>query len=414
MAHIKKMTDKPRKLPWRAHIHRKGHKPVVKMFLSKPEAEAWAGEQERSFRLTGLPLTIDELKKHTVREIVQKYLDEVTPTKGSAVSETTVLKKFLKTDLANMSLAYITKRDGYEYRNKRLKETWKGKPIQPSTVRREVNSIQRVFEVAKEEWGMTNLTNPFRALTIKGGEGTSRERTLKDGELERLEAACDKCHGLNRVYVLIAIYLAVHTGMRLQEIFNLTWADIDLNNRRIEIRKSKTDWKSRRKGRTIVIPFRTLSLFMSHAIREINSGTYKDTDTLFMKENGAMTKDAFKQAWGHVLDNADIDDLTFHDLRHEAGTRFDKAGLTKAEHDLMMGHKSRDMTSRYIHAQLSSIQDKLDRFDLKGKTLEEAVAGLTPEKQAADNAKIAARLGMPLTDFLRNLRMPRAVTKPDG
>jgi hypothetical protein len=167
MAHIKRMTDKPRKLAWRAHINRKGHKPIVKMFLTKPEAEAWAGEQERSIRMTGLPLTIDELKKHTVEEIVQKYLDEVTPTKGSSKSETTVLKKFLKTDLANMSLAYISKKDGYEYRNRRLKEIYKGKAIQPSTVRREVNSIQRVFEVAKEEWGMTNLTNPFRGLVSR-------------------------------------------------------------------------------------------------------------------------------------------------------------------------------------------------------------------------------------------------------
>jgi integrase len=384
MAHIKRMTDKPRKLAWRAHINRKGHKPIVKMFLTKPEAEAWAGEQERSIRMTGLPLTIDELKKHTVKEIVQKYLDEVTPTKGSCVSETTVLKKFLKTDLANMSLAYISKKDGYEYRNKRLKETWKGKTIQPSTVRREVNSIQRVFEVAKEEWGMTNLTNPFRALTIKGGEGTSRERTLKDGEFDKLIDACTKCHGLNSVYVPFAIFLAVHTGMRLQEIFNLTWEDIDLNNRRIEVRKSKTDWKSRRKGRTIVMPSRAYVVLMLHIIPEMKNGRLKGTGSLFMKEDGKMTKDAFKQAWGHVLDNAKIDDLTFHDLRHEAGTRFDKAGLTKEEHDLMMGHKSRDMSSRYIHAKLTSIQDKLDRYDLNGKTFKEAAAELTPERREAD------------------------------
>jgi integrase len=388
MAHIKRMTDKKRSLPWRAHINRKGHKPIVKMFVSEDEAELWAGEQERSIRMTGLPLTIDQLKKHTVKEIVQRYLDEVTPSKGCSKSETTVLKKFLKTDLAMRSLANISKTDGYDYRNKRLKDIWRGKPIQPSTVRREVNSIQHVFEIAKEEWGMTNLTNPFRALTIRGGEGTSRERTLRDGELERLEEACKKCHGLNKWYVPLAIYLAVQTGMRLQEIFNLTWKDININNRRIEIRKSKTDWKSRRKGRTIVMPLRAQILLMGNIIPEIKKGTFKETDSIFAKENGGMTKDAFKQAWVHVLDNAEIDDLTFHDLRHEAGTRFDNAGLTKAEHDLMMGHKSRDMTGRYIHAQLKSIRDKLDRYDLNGKTFAEAVAELTPERHAAAKSRL--------------------------
>lgn len=226
---------------------------------------------------------------------------------------------------------------------------------------------------------MTNLINPFRALTIKGGEGNSRERILKDGELRRLDLACAKCHGLNQVYVPLAIYLAVETGMRLQEIFNLTWDDIDLDNRRIRITKSKTDYKSRRKGRTIVMSVNAYALAITHVTPLIASGKFDKSASIFMKEDGPMTKDAFKQAWVHVLANAKIDDLTFHDLRHDAGTRFDNAGLTKAEHDLMMGHKSRDMTSRYIHAHLNSIQDKLDRYDLDGMTWKEFLASRKPK-----------------------------------
>lgn len=67
MAHIKKMTDKLRTLPWRAHVNRKGHK-LVKMFLTRDEAEAWAGELERSIRLSGLPMTINDLKNITVAD----------------------------------------------------------------------------------------------------------------------------------------------------------------------------------------------------------------------------------------------------------------------------------------------------------------------------------------------------------
>ncbi|OIM89399.1 hypothetical protein BLN97_39455 [Bradyrhizobium elkanii] len=111
MAHIKLMDDKPRTLPWRAHINRKGLKPLVKMFASKSEAEHWASEQERGIRLNGLPQTIDALKKHTVKEIVSRYLEEVTPSKGCHVSESTVLKKFLRTDLAAKSLAYVSETD---------------------------------------------------------------------------------------------------------------------------------------------------------------------------------------------------------------------------------------------------------------------------------------------------------------
>src|SRR5271169_6178158 len=124
MASIKKLSDKPRTLPWRAKTKGK-----VRMFKTKDEAQQWAHEYERKVRLTGLPPTIEELKKHTVREIVQKYLDEKTPHKGSAVSETTVLKKFLKRDICKLSLAAIKKYDAYKYRDDRLKEKWRGKLI---------------------------------------------------------------------------------------------------------------------------------------------------------------------------------------------------------------------------------------------------------------------------------------------
>ncbi|MEY9244957.1 tyrosine-type recombinase/integrase [Bradyrhizobium elkanii] len=317
MAHIKLMDDKPRTLPWRAHINRKGLKPLVKMFASKSEAEHWASEQERGIRLNGLPQTIDALKKHTVKEIVSRYLEEVTPSKGCHVSESTVLKKFLRTDLAAKSLAYVSETDGYAYRNKRLKE------VLPSTVRREMNSLQHIFEIARKEWGHNSLKNPFRGITIKGSD-RQRDRRLNEGELGKLEQACKKCHGLNRLYVPLAIYLAVETGMRMQEILNLTWGDLDFEKRRIRIRKSKTDHITGKDGRTIVMSvmaqiFASMLPFkIEHAGGKVSLGP---TDRVFLNRKGKpMTANGFKLAWRHVLENAEIEDLHFHDLRHEAGS----------------------------------------------------------------------------------------------
>ena len=105
MAHIRKLSDKPRKLPWRAQVRRKGHKVLVKMFATRREAEHWATEQERTIRMTGLPHTIDDLKKHTFAEIIRRYRDEITPLKGCHVSETTVLNKLLRHPIASKSLA---------------------------------------------------------------------------------------------------------------------------------------------------------------------------------------------------------------------------------------------------------------------------------------------------------------------
>ena len=343
---------------------------MVKMFATRKEAEHWADENERSIRMAGLPLTIDDLKKVTVGNIVRRYLEEKTPQKASAEREEIVLKRLLlKRDISHLSLASISgqKKYAYGYIADRLKDTWRGKSITPRTVRREINSIQHVFEVAREEWGYTNLANPFRDIHVKGSMHRRRRR-LEIGELEKLEAACKQCLGLNKYYVRLAIHLAIETGMRLQEIFNLTWADVNLETRRIEIRKSKTDYLSDFEGRTIVMT--RYSLFCLMQLVDHLELKRKDVD----KRIFPMEKEAFKQAWANLVKRAGINPsgeerrrLTFHDLRREAGSRFDEAGLTKGEHDLMMGHTNKDMTSLYIHGNLEAIEEKIDRYSFKGE-----------------------------------------------
>ena len=364
MAHVKYMNDKNRTLRWRAHIHRKGMKPLVKMFATRQEAEHWAAEQERTIRLTGLPLTIEELKKVTVADIVKRYMKEKTPHKGCAASELTVLNKFLTRDICFKALAYVTKQDGEDYYKERLNEEWKGKPIQPSTIRRELNSIQHVFVVAQKQY--PQLINPFEGIEIEGSS-RPRRRGLNPGELEKLEEACNSALGQNKTYLRLGIYLALATAMRLDEIFNLTWGDFV--GRTINIRKSKTDGKTGKKGRVIACPL-SVHHILADLSRELHShnptGMYEPDTHLF-----PMTKEAFKQAWRKTVSRAGITGLQFRDLRSEAATRFEKAGLTFGQTQRMLGHEGNTVAERhYLKIDLKEIADKLDMFHF-GKPYEE-------------------------------------------
>jgi hypothetical protein len=60
------------------------------------------------------------------------------------------------------------------------------------------------------------------------------------------------------------------------------------------------------------------------------------------RQNSSTRSDTVKKRAG-------IDDLTFHDLRHEAGSRFDAMGLTKGEQDMMMGHANSDIETPGKH-----------------------------------------------------------------
>jgi integrase len=165
------------------------------------------------------------------------------------------------------------------------------------TISRERNLLQNVFEVAREQWGYTNLTNPFRGLKLKGSR-FKRTRRLEDGEYKQLIEACKKCQGLNRFYVPIGIDLATETGMREQEIFNLRWRDIDFRRRVIHIRKSKTDHLQAIAGRKIVLPWGAMRwlamLKVSEELAEV-----QPLDRIF-----PMTQGAFMQAFDAAVKRA--------------------------------------------------------------------------------------------------------------
>lgn len=362
--HVAKYKLKDRTWRYRAIVKKAGHKPITQAgFLTKATAKRWGDQQYHSLTMTGLPLFRDDLKKQTVGQLFERYLKEIAPSKGSYVTIKATIDKALKYDLAKVSLAYVQRRDVYDYIALRQKEKWRGKPIKNSTIKRDINIFASAFSLANKRWGYNNLPNPFGDLDkdLLAGSNYRRKRRLKKGELEKLEEACDDCLGLNRFYVPLAIYLAIETGMRLQEIFNLVWSDIDFEDRRIEIRKSKTDYKKAYRGRNIVLTIRAAEYLLLLRFALKSKDEFAGDARIF-----PMSTDAFKQSWADLRKRAakeipSVKDLVFHDLRREAGSRFAEAGLTEPEHKIMMGHDSGDMTGLYV-AELQSIQGKLDKY----------------------------------------------------
>lgn len=62
-----------------------------------------------------------------------------------------------------------------------------------------------------------------------------------------------------------------------------------------------------------------------------------------------VSSDALKMCWRRVMAKTLIDDLHFHDLRHEAVSRFFEMGLSMPEVALISGHRDPRMLMRYTH-----------------------------------------------------------------
>jgi len=68
-----------------------------------------------------------------------------------------------------------------------------------------------------------------------------------------------------------------------------------------------------------------------------------------------VTANALRMAWDRLLKRADISGLRFHDLRHEAISRFFEMGLSLPEVALISGHKDPRMLFRYTHLKVESV-----------------------------------------------------------
>jgi integrase len=62
-----------------------------------------------------------------------------------------------------------------------------------------------------------------------------------------------------------------------------------------------------------------------------------------------ITTEAIKRAYIRAVRRAGIEDLRFHDLRHEATTRLFEKGLNIMEVATITGHKDLRMLRRYTH-----------------------------------------------------------------
>jgi len=320
MATIRKRDSK-----WQVQVRRSGHRGISRSFVLRKDAIAWAREMEVRADRSEFPVDTTELNRLTLADIVLRYRDTVSIRKRGYAVECIVLTAFLRHPICRKSLAQITSKDFAIYRDERLKS------IKPTTLKRELSPLQNMFEVARDEWGLPARENPLSKIRQR------RERRLKDGELERLTLSAQHCRN---PLILPIVLFAVETGMRRSEILSLMWNEVIPAKRLAVLSQTKNGH-----SRTIPLSTRALS-----ALQRV----HKTEDRIF-----PMTANAFRLAWERLRARAGLLDLRFHDLRHEAISRFFEMGLSVPEVALISGHRDPRMLFRYTHPLRETILKKL-------------------------------------------------------
>ncbi len=331
---------------WKAIIRRKGWPTTSKTFRVKRDAEDWARSIEDEM-VRRLYVNRAPAERMTVSEALERYLEEITPTKKLSTQSGERRKaKHLFKELGDLALAAVTPKVVASYRNKRL-----GEGKSNNTVRLELALLSHLYNVANREWEIGLTYNPVAGIR-KPSPGEGRNRRLLADEEERLLHACD-AH--SNPFLGWIVRIALTTGMRRGEILSLRRDQVDLNRRVIRLEETKNG-----AARTVPLTRDAEEVFkevLAHPVRLI------DTDLLFPGEPGHDGKRRPYQidpAWQRALRKVGIKELRFHDLRHEAVSRLVEIGLSDQEVAAISGHKTMQMLRRYTHLRAEDLVGRLD------------------------------------------------------
>ena len=144
---------------YQATIRLKGFQSQSRTFETKREAEAWATIVESEMIRGVFVRQEQEAQQTSLRAALERYRDEIVPLKRHPYQENGRINRWLQNDLCNRSLASLRGVDFAQYRDKRRRD---GRA--ENTIRLELQLINHLFEIARKEWGMEQLTNPLNNI----------------------------------------------------------------------------------------------------------------------------------------------------------------------------------------------------------------------------------------------------------
>ena len=331
---------------WEARIRRRGYPDQSRTFESKLDAQMWAIQVEAEMQRGAF--IVRNLADHiSMRELIERFTIEVSPSHKGHLKEVARMRhtargKIWETYVGNLKPQAIA-----EWRDQRLKQ------VSPATVLREMGDLALVMNHAIKEWGLVLPFNPLKQVK-RPKVSNARQRRLKPAysdlefcksEEHLLLQACTQSfgipHGCRVTWLRPMVELAIETAMRRGELLSLEWKNVDLKTAVVFLPDTKN-------GESRHVPLTPKAVAILKAL------TPGDSNRVF-----DISENAFKLAWQRAVKRSGLQDLHFHDLRHEAASRLAEKLSNILELSSVTGHKDIRMLKRYYHPRPEDLVKKL-------------------------------------------------------
>lgn len=343
-----------------AIVRRTGHPPQQKTFPTKTLAKIWA-ERVDAELLLQLAKGARAETSPTLSEIIDWYIGKARQMGKLGQTSMGNLRR-LKEGLGDIRadalsadhiVEHVKRRRNGEHVNS---EGFRMPPCSAATMSVELTHLSQVIrlvralkyaEIAREPLNdAREVLNQFRLV----GKSNQRERRPTADELARLHARFEANRWRSKLPMSDLIRFAIGSTRRDAEICRLRWEDLDHDNRTLLVRDVKHPRKKKGNHKRFPLLGDMFDLVMAQP----------KTGPLIFPYKPSSISTSFTRACSAL----GIEDLQFHDLRHEGTSRLFEAGYGIEQVALVTLHEDWKQLKRYTHLRPESLhRDQLPTAD---------------------------------------------------
>ena len=331
---------------WRAQVRMAGARPLSRSFATKQDAQRWAREQE------GLIVQgrgSRPVPRETVGDVLRAYLQDAPP--AASRSRAAVLR-MLERELGPLRLTKLNPQALIRFARRRARDG-----AGPPTVMMDLiylrtavrhGAIQLELDPTPMLATISASSSHLRHLGLVGSS-SERSRRPTDGELARLRAYWEE-NPTRFIPMWRIVRFAIATTMRMAEITRIEWETFDPASRTIVVPERKHPIEKR--GNSQRVPLLTFAHVCGELVDPVALMGTRGRGRVFPFDGGSVSAN-FTRACAAL----GIEDLCFHDLRHDGVSRLFEAGFDIPRVALVSGHRSWRSLSRYTQIKPESLHE---------------------------------------------------------
>lgn len=289
----------------------------------------------------------DELflpQKITAAQFIEKYLIHSQNHKAHDTykMETYVINRFFK-DKQDILLKKINPMYIEEYVNVRIKSG-----VKNTTVNSDITILKVIFNQAIKWQYLTK--NPVGSIKKLPNITKKLPRFLSADEIDSVMAECSP-------WLYDIVVTLILTGMRIGELVNLTWNDINFEQQRIHI-QSKDDWTPK------TYQIRTIPMFP--AVLDILKRLPKNAKYVFTSPEGCKInkRNLQRRQFGKITKKLKLKNVTIHTLRHTFASHLVMKGVDLRTISQLLGHSNTKTSEIYSHIAPDHLKNAINQFAL--------------------------------------------------